>query len=403
MAGFLLWTQRQLLFSRGRCGAGSHWPFSSTAMSRAIGAFPGGQTAPTRSRSRTPTQRATTAAVLPHIARPQAQPGTNTLRSGLAAGTGRGLEARILQVRQDIIEAVVWRRAGRLALLAKQLLRLEVNSWSLAATGIGILANDSSVWPDTDSKDWARRAADKWRAMIIEAKATPPEDCLQHQHARKMTKHAPFRGLRAGDFVTRLDALEKDLLEVDPCPPPTSQFRGLAAKVLLHGFARVGDFDGLTCDEIEEMGNTSWEKALLVRALQKTQVAALRKRASWAHGVLNPRDAPSHADGAQFVHNVTPFKADSAWSEIAKTLEATSVASHAGPAKSVAQLMKAKLAGVDVLGQLDQRAFLSRLAFLEPSSIPALCSGIRCWHFFACGVLNYLPSHTLPPKRSLDV
>ena len=288
-------------------------------------------------------------------------------------------------------------------LLAKSLFKLEVDVGILAATGIGILANDASVWPDAESRDWAARATLKWRQMLIDDGKQPPEDHLEHKCASGITSRAPFEGLKAVDFIPRLDLLEKDLLEVNPSPPPSNMYRLLAAKVLLHGFARVSDLDGLTGDEVAEMGNSSWEKRLLVQALEKAKVAALRKRATWAEGVLAPPEVPSQADGAVFVDIVTPFKAESAWTELAGKLEATAVAARAGPAKSVAQLMRAKHDGVDVLAQLDQRAFLSRLAFLEPSSIPALCSGVRCWHFFACGVLGYMPSHTLPPRRSLDV
>ena len=56
-------------------------------------------------------------------------------------------------MRQDIIDATIWRRAGRLGLLAKSLFKLEVDVGILAATGIGILANDASVWPDAESRD----------------------------------------------------------------------------------------------------------------------------------------------------------------------------------------------------------------------------------------------------------
>ena len=72
-----------------------------------------------------------------------------------------GREARILAVREEVIDAVVWRRHGKLALAAKGLLRLEVDVPTLLSSGIGVLASDPTVWPDSASKDWAKRAADK--------------------------------------------------------------------------------------------------------------------------------------------------------------------------------------------------------------------------------------------------
>ena len=310
----------------------------------------------------------------------------------------------MLQVRQDIIDAVTWRREGRLSMLAKGLLKLDIDAALLASTGIGILANDASVWPTLESREWARAAATKWRALLAEARVTAPEDCLEHKHARRMTKQAPFRSMQASAFVSRVDVLEKDFLEIDPKPPPSAMYRTLAARVILHGFGRVSDLDGLHAEEVQQMGHSDWDRALLLRALQKASVSALRKRMTWAEGVLAPNDCPAPVDGAKFAESITPLKAVDAWEALSNKLSAIAMAhSASGPAKSVATLMKAKQQGADVLGELDQRALMSRLAFLEPSSIPALCSGIRCWHFFACGILGYPPEATLPPKRSLDV
>ena len=55
----------------------------------------------------------------------------------------------------------MWRWAGRLTLLARQLIKLEVDVQVIASSGIGILANDSSLWSDTESKVWARKAPEQ--------------------------------------------------------------------------------------------------------------------------------------------------------------------------------------------------------------------------------------------------
>ena len=107
------------------------------------------------------------------------------------------------------------------------------------------------------------------------------------------------RSLKAEHFVSKLDVLEKDFLEVDPCPPPSALLRTLAVRILMQGFARVADRDGLTSEEAAEMGFSSWEKVLLTRALKKVPVASLRQPASWAEGVLNPAEVEQLVDASK--------------------------------------------------------------------------------------------------------
>ena len=86
---------------------------------------------------------------------------------------------------------------GKLGILAEQLRTMDVNAKVLVDSGICILANDSSFWPDVEAKDWAKRAADKWRSMIFSDKSIPPEDVIMPGAARRASKHVPFRGMQA--------------------------------------------------------------------------------------------------------------------------------------------------------------------------------------------------------------
>jgi len=43
------------------------------------------------------------------------------------------------------------------------------------------------------------------------------------------------------------------------------------------------------------------------------------------------------------------------------------------------------------------------LADAAPKSLPQICSGLRCWHAFAVGVLQMSENHTLPPRSDNDV
>ena len=186
-------------------------------------------------------------------------------------------------------------------------------------------------------------------------------------------------------------------------PPPSNRYRTLAVRVLMAGFSRLNDLDGLCTQEVESLGIDTWERAFLARVLSKVKVAEMRKRVSWAEGVLNQTTETLPMDASEFVDALTPLKAESAWSQLVQKLDITAAAEGVGPTKAVCNLMRLKNEGVDVMAQLDQKALLGRLAHLSPSSIPALCSGVRCWHYFACGILGYLPEVTLPPKRSLDI
>ena len=67
----------------------------------------------------------------------------------------------------------------------------------------------------------------------------------------------------------------------------------LAARLIMHGFGRVCYLDGLTPADVEELGHSGWDKAIMLRALKKTQVASLRQRMTWAGSVLAPPDAPA--------------------------------------------------------------------------------------------------------------
>ena len=124
----------------------------------------------------------------------------------------------------------------------------------------------------------------------------------------------------------------------------------------MHGFGRVCYLDALTPADVEELGHSGWDKAIMLRALKKTQVASLRQRMTWAGSVLAPPDAPAPT--------VARLKALETWEDISWKIEVTAVASWpTGPTKSVAQLMKAKQNGADVNGHLDQRALMSRRVY----------------------------------------
>ena len=96
---------------------------------------------------------------------------------------------------------------------------IDMDAATLASTGIDCLDKDATVWLAEETRSRAAKATQKWRAMLVGARVTAPEDCLERKRARRMIKCAPFPGWQASAFVTRVDIFEKNLVEVDPAPP----------------------------------------------------------------------------------------------------------------------------------------------------------------------------------------
>ena len=51
-----------------------------------------------------------------------------------------------LTLRQEIVDAVSWRRDGKMLHLAKTMLKAQITVPALRESGLGLLAADSSIW-----------------------------------------------------------------------------------------------------------------------------------------------------------------------------------------------------------------------------------------------------------------
>ena len=106
-------------------------------------------------------------------------------------------EGRALKLREDIVQAVAWRRVDQLGLLAKRALRLQVDRHVLEATGIGMLLSDTSLWAmanDPQVAATAAAAAESWRREF-RGRHLPVEATVRLQ-SREVPR--PLGGKKAG-------------------------------------------------------------------------------------------------------------------------------------------------------------------------------------------------------------
>ena len=306
-----------------------------------------------------------------------------------------------LTLRHEISEAVVWRREGKMLHLAKSMFKAPITVHALRESGLGLIASDASIW-NGQAAEYARRSVEKWRGLCQNSKSKTEEGVFSlSAMQRNDPERAPFASHKGSAFVQFVDRLEAELVSNECDPAPTVQFRKLAVRLIMRGFSKLNTLNGLTCDGAVSLASNTWEQGVVSRAWEAQNAKAFRQRAAWARAQQQPAEAPP-VGASTVVQRLKPLRDVAVWDKMLGALD-VAPAVKSKPSKAVSLLQVAVEQGSDIMAELDQRAFLARVANLEPASLPALCSGVTCWHHFAVNLLHYPDSGSLPPHSDTHV
>ena len=178
----------------------------------------------------------------------------------LSAEKQRALEERCWRLRVKIIEARLYRHSDdRFGLLLGEAEALHPNKAALAASGLGILFKDKSVWP---SKHWERSRSllEKWQSSPRDGK------CI--------CTAKPFRGKKAAVFLKLVDTWKKELYEVDEKKCIEVKYK--MAPIFLMDVGVPSDRSLAYADAAEatECSHDLTAKAILQRMIQRATLAA---------------------------------------------------------------------------------------------------------------------------------
>ena len=185
--------------------------------------------------------------------------------SGKAETSQRKLNLA-LQLREEIVEAALWRNEQRLGSLLPSLVRAQFSAEVLSHSGLPFLLQDSTVWPAHLAGEVASLLR-RWRESHKELRLENPELAnLSAAARRKLELQRAFRGKLCSVVVVLVDKLEQELQAVDGSESAVRMHRALAARLVARGFDRLAMLDGLTESEVADLGNSPWDRALLSRA-----------------------------------------------------------------------------------------------------------------------------------------
>ena len=140
-----------------------------------------------------------------------------------------------MKLRDEIVEAALWRSSARLFTLATTLHRAKLSANAVILSGFPLLIQDEIVWPAKVRTD-INKLASKWREDYKELHTEHPSRVASAQCARRRLEMSPpFRGKLCSDMVCIVDALEEALRLVDGSPGASRSFRALAAVLATRG------------------------------------------------------------------------------------------------------------------------------------------------------------------------
>ena len=305
-----------------------------------------------------------------------------------------------LKLRDEIVEAALWRNHVRLATLLPALYRAKFSAEVLSHSGLPFLLQDSTVWPSHLAGE-VQCLLRRWREQHQEVRTEHPDlASLSANARRKLEQERPFRGRLCSAVVIAVDKLEEELQQVDGTQSALRLHRALSARLVTRGFERLAMLDGLTDAETSELGSTSWERALLARAklevANKAQVARLKQlRAAEGPPAPQPQSAKTLAMRVQSV-DLAQVSTD-----IEATLNTPKPMGEMRPTEAVKHLAAQAKQGVEVTEALDEA--VAALAIQQIwHSRASVASGLKAWGGFAEQVLSYEADSTLPPRSTLD-
>jgi hypothetical protein len=321
----------------------------------------------------------------------------------MASDGSEGRDKRVLvalRLREAIVEAALWKDAGKLASLSTSLVRAKLPPHAVSLSGLPLLLQDTSLWPLAVRDDVAKLLA-HWRAEHSALRTERPHEAEAARAKRLALEVArPFRGKLCSDLIVAVDELEEALRAVDGAQAASRSFRALAARLATRGFYRLTMLDGLLESEVTELGSSPWERALLGRAQAQVRTEAEVKRMRAVQAASAPSAAPPRSAKSLSV-SVRHIDTRKLWAELESGLELDRPLGSMRPAEAIRVLSLRSQSGLDVSKDLDSA--VSALAFQQIfHSRASVASGLSAWAAFAEGVLQYQESETLPPRTTVD-
>lgn len=291
---------------------------------------------------------------------------------------------------------------SQLTKLLNQAESLSPNRSALAATGIGILLGDQTVWSETQ---WpkAQRALESWKKV----KGMATKDELLKNCDRL------FRGLKANAYLRITAELMSELRTADDKPRLSINYKMAAVALVDAGFqhfrslafadsGRLSAFSSnlATKGLIVELVDKATYEAKVRRKVREIEIVATAKMLASSKGRLEDLDAKRLADSLDSEKVATKWMQSQ---EEGVNLGVPNFATKPRPRRVVEALKEAtKTNEKAVHGYLRNQATQLQL-YTNRKSLKYVRAGLRCWHFFATGVLGYQTQSTLPPKDAYDI
>ena len=148
----------------------------------------------------------------------------------MASDGSEGGDKRVLvalRLREAIVEAALWKDAGKLASLSTSLVRAKLPPHAVSLSGLPLLLQDTSLWPLAVRDDVAKLLV-HWRAEHSALRTERPHEAEAARAKRLALEVArPFRGKLCSDLIVAVDELEEALRDSVVMTIPTSTHAGI--------------------------------------------------------------------------------------------------------------------------------------------------------------------------------
>jgi hypothetical protein len=273
------------------------------------------------------------------------------------------------------------------------------------STGAVIALRSDWIWEGIGEAQTRKRMAllKVWKLAVTKeiatqrskfGKATWPPNLRRSELLEKGWKERLF------DFERHLKSMQPDeaVMETHCCR--------LATRLLLAGFKAVEDLAGLPTPSIEKITMVPREQTLLTKVVHEMNWLAAQgrvERIRRSMGLQQPeKSGPRSA--IQIAATLTPQQLASLEKSNEELQQQLKVQLDKGPRRAIDSMVKARERGQtkELQEMLANRETELRLSS-QRKSLPQVAAGLKAWHIFATGVLQYSAEATLPPESSSDV
>ena len=316
----------------------------------------------------------------------------------------------LLRMRDALVEAFAAADCKRFKTLVTVVSSMRIDASCLAATGLGVLFNDTKFQDSLESvtRVVVSACVQKWRKNWKCVESGPLRGAVH-----------PLGGQKGQTFLDVVAGLEAWLMQVDEYGngTATTLYRKAATQLALRRVSSWTHIVGVQPSELAGLGRDEVERALFHRAAMAAQDQDTRKRRR-----LVESSAPSSSSlpaAAEIPRAVVPppfVQGGSSAGQIADKLNVQSLDEAAST-----QLAQEQSLGIPVLGGAKPRQAVAQLARIttadsmavqsalrlraqrlrletQRNSLPSVASGLRAWHAFAVSVLKYEEGESLPPR-----